>query len=132
MTQPSQISVRQLRHSIRKRLFKALQLTGGAPGLNKDQQLQVLDMQIHLITEALEKAQQARDIAFLRDHDEHQAAKAATAQQQSATEATFAELVAGLAEKFDASQGKFIGLEEDQPQGENETEDENGDPFPPF
>lgn len=132
MTQPSQISVRQLRHSIRKRVYKALQLTGGASGLSKDQQLQVLDMQIHLLTEALERAQQARDIVFLRDHDDHQAAKAAAAQQQSATEATFADLVAGLAEKFDASQGKFVGLEEDQPQGEPETHDENDNPLPPF
>jgi hypothetical protein len=110
MTQPAQLSLRKLRHSIRKRAYVAMRLTAGMPGLTKDQQIQVLDQQIILLTEALEKAQQARDIVFLRDFDAHQEAKAQVAQQTSAVTLEFDQLTQGLT--WDEEAGKFLDDEE--------------------
>jgi hypothetical protein len=57
---------------------------------------QVLDQQIILLKEALEKAQEARDIVFMRDFDAHQEAKAHEAQQTSAVTLEFDQLTQGL------------------------------------
>lgn len=114
MTQPSQLSLRKLRHSIRRRSFVVMQMTAGVPGATKDQQIMVLDQQIKLIKEMLEKAEQARELAFIRDFDDHQAAKAQEAQQTSMANQTFDELVASLSSQFDAKQGKFVGLDGDE------------------
>lgn len=83
MTEPSTArSVRKIRHSIRKRAFVIFQLTKGVPGATKEQQIQVFDQQIHLLTEALEKAKEARDLVFMRDFEAHQEAKASAQAQQ--------------------------------------------------
>lgn len=100
-------SVRRLRHSIRKRLYWALRMTGGIPGLTQEDQIQVLDKQIELITQALAKAKEAREIVASRDFDAYKTAKDAAAaapapekvadsEEKSMTDLTFAELVAKL------------------------------------
>ena len=114
MTQPAQLSLRKLRHSIRKRAYVVMRLTAGMPGLTKDQQITVLDQQIIMLKEALEKAQQARDIVFLRDFDAHQEAKAQQAQQTSAVTLEFDQLTSGLT--WDEAAGKFVDDEENEPE----------------
>ena len=127
MTQPDQLSLRKLRHSIRKRAYVVMRLTAGMPGLTKDQQITVLDQQIIMLKEALEKAQQARDIVFLRDFDAHQEAKAQTAQQTSAVTLQFAELTQGLT--WDEAAGKFTDDDEAEAKAEAEAEGEQQPPF---
>jgi hypothetical protein len=114
MTQPAQLSLRKLRHSIRKRAYVVMRLTAGMPGLTKDQQITVLDQQIILLKEALEKAEQARDIVFLRDFDAHQEAKQQQAQQTSAVTLEFDQLIQGLT--WDEAAGKFTDDAEAEPE----------------
>ncbi|HEX8321635.1 hypothetical protein [Longimicrobium sp.] len=100
-------NVRKLRHSIRKRAFWIFQLTKGLPGATQEQQVQILDKQISLLTEALEKAKEAREIVSTRDFDAYKAAKDAAAaapevekvadsEQKQMEALTFQDLVAQL------------------------------------
>lgn len=120
MTEPSTTpSVRKLRHSIRKRAYIAFRLTAGMPGASKEQQIQVFDQQIKLLEEALEKAKQARDIVFLRDFDAHQETKKAqqtahdTVKLPEEEKSKFEQLIAGLADQFDAEHGGFKADEDE-------------------
>lgn len=134
MTEPStdRSNVRKLRHSVRKRTYKALMLTGGQPGLSKDQQVAVVKQQIALLEEALAKAKTLLQVVETRDFDAYKAKKDALAsmpdvekvvasEEAAMADLTFAEIVAAL-------EAKAPG----QPMGENETHDENDQPLPPF
>lgn len=111
MTQPStQRSVRKLRHSIARRAHVVLMLAQGRPGLTQEQQVLVLDKQIELLNEALERATEARKIVATRDFAAYKAAKdteAAKAQavhdlipddeEKAVSDLTFDQLVSQLA-----------------------------------
>jgi enoyl-CoA hydratase/carnithine racemase len=104
------LSVRKLRHSIRKRTYRALLLTGGAPGMDQAQQIQVVTQQITYLEEALERAKTLLQVVTERDFTAHKAAKDAAAttpapekmaegEEKSMSDLTFQEIIAGLEEK---------------------------------
>lgn len=119
MTAPTErTNVRKLRHSIRKRVYKALMLTGGQPGLGKDQQILVVKTQIDLLTVALDRAKTLLEVVENRDFEAYKAAKDAKAsmpdvekipasEEAAMTDLTFEQLVSKLGDDKDGEQPPF-------------------------